>query len=142
VGIGPRNHLNHVYHNERRKIMIRTALSIAGVVAAAATALAVPALAAPSDHLDNQFMDIVSLEQGSVTLTTTCPSDPPQSAYVTFPGTTIPSASKDVTCDGNTQTIVLSFDACLAEGTEVFVKATISGDSGEINDEGTYVVGN
>lgn len=122
--------------------MLRTALGIAGVVAAAATVLAVPALAAPSDHLDNPLMDIVSLDKGSATLTTTCPSDPPQSAYVTFPGTTIPSGAKDITCDGNVQTIVVSFDSCLAEGTKVFVKATISGDSGEINDEGTYVVGN
>lgn len=119
---------------------LRHALGIVAASAAALVAVSAPALAAPGDHIDNPLLSINALNKGSVEISTTCPSDPPQKVIVTFPGENNLVATEDITCNGASQTLTVDFNTCFAAGTDHFVRVTISGDGGEITDEGTYTV--
>lgn len=95
------------------------------------------------DHLDNPFLAIKQVSTTSVTLSTTCRSDPPQNIIIGFPNDDDVSAFgfQAITCNGKKQTVVVPLSgAPLQVGRDIFTSVTISGDSGEYNDWGTYRV--
>lgn len=115
-----------------------------GLIAAALTlplaAGAAPAQAAPSPN--NNMLDITRVTTTSVTIDTSCPSDPPQNVIVYEEAPTprfLGMAS--ITCTGARQRVTVAFSsATLAARTRVDLYVTVSGDSGEINEWGTFVV--
>jgi hypothetical protein len=110
------------------------AMVIMGVTVTSAPLVA-GAIPSPNGHL----LDITRATTSSVIIKTSCRPDPPETAFVTTDTGTF-LGSTPITCTGQRQTIVIPLSIPLTAGDKINLTATVSGDSGEINDFATVVV--
>jgi hypothetical protein len=80
-------------------------------------------------------IQLVRLRQSSVDLSVVCPVDPPTTVlvYTGQPARSLGRKSIDCIGGGVAQAVTVPFDRVLTAGQHVYLSATVSGDSGEIN---------
>jgi len=120
-----------------------TRLLTTAAIAAPLALMAIPAQAAPSPN--GHLLDIVSVSTTSVVVRTSCNPDPNPGTgteFITasFPDLGLFGGSTQLQCDSTRQTVVIPLTAAPAAGTRAYTYVSISGDSGEINDWGTFRV--
>lgn len=124
--------------------MKRTTFTFAGIgLALGAVAVATPAQAAPSPN--GHLLDIVSVSTTSVVVRTSCNPDPNPGTgteFITasFPDLGLFGGTAQLSCNSHRQTVVIPLTNAPAAGTRAYTYVSISGDSGEINDWGTFRV--
>ena len=104
-------------------------------LAAVLALLATSFVTAPPATSAELGITLVELRRSSVDLSVVCPVDPPTTVlvYTGQPARSLGHKSIDCVGGGVAQAVTVRFDRVLTAGSRVFLSATVSGDSGEIN---------